>query len=188
MKFQKEQIQKAVLVGMLGVGGLWYYAYEMMGPLAERRTKAEQEIASLEGKIKEAKTQITRGSTIEAGDTNAAAARGIYAAMRAKIPDGQPVAWLPTRLSDFFVRQGIAKPAFHCNIETAGMEFPGYKTSSWTIEIPGVGFATLGAALAGLENQEGLMQITSLQIDAMAKEPESSHAKLLISTLVKSEK
>ena len=188
MKFSKEQIQKAILAAVFVIGGLCYYALEMVGPLAKREAAAIKEIAALEPKIRDAKSKIARTNSIEAGDPNADAARKAYEVMRVKIPSGQPVAWFPTRLSEFFKKQGISKQNFRCNPEPAEPNFPGYKASSWNIEFPSVGFAPLGVALAGLENQEGLMQITHLQIDATAKDAENHHAQIVISTLVKNEK
>ncbi len=188
MKFTKEQIQKAVLIVILIAGGLWYYAFEMLGPLGKREAATIKEIATLEPKLREAKSKIVRTNAIEAGDAHAAEAQRIYAVMRAEIPNGQPVAWLPTRFAEFFKQQGIGKPLFRCNPDPAESDFPGYKISSWTLEFPSVGFVALGMALAGLENQEGLMQVTNLQIDSVLANPEVRHAQITISTLVKNEK
>jgi len=189
MKFTKEQIQKAVLATLLCGGGLYYYTFEMIGPLAKREAAAIKEIATLEPQIKAAKSKIIHTNAIEAGDAHAAEAKRAYAVMKVKIPGGQPVAWLPTRFAEFFKQQGITKPTFRCNPEPNEADFPGYKGSSWTIDLPGVGFAALGEALAGLENQEGLMQITNLQIDsAVTTDAEIHHAQFTITTLVKSEK
>jgi len=188
MKWNKEQIEKVALATMLCLGSLYYYTFEMLAPLNKREAAATKEIAALEPKIREAKSKIVRTRAIEAGDTHAAEAQRVYALMTKKIPRGQPVAWLPTRFTDFFKQQGIGKPLYRVNPEPAELNIPGYKDSSWTLELPGVGFAALGAALAALENQEGLMQITNLQIDPTATSPEIHHAQLTISTLVKSEK
>ena len=188
MKFTKEQIQKAVLAAMLCGGGLWYYAFEMLEPLAKREAAALKETAALEPQIKEAKSKIVRTNAIEAGDVHAAEAKRAFAAMKAKIPGGPPVAWLPTRFGEFFKQRGIGKPTFRGNPEPTEPEFPGYKGSSWTIDLPGVGFAAFGDALADLENQEGLMQITNLLIESAATNPEIHHTQITISTLVKSEK
>lgn len=188
MKFTKDQIQKAILAVILCCGGLWYYVYEIIEPLAKRETVARQAITTFEGQIKEAKSKILRTSAIESGDIHAAEAQRVYAVMKAKIPNGQPVAWLPTRLGEFFKQRGIGKPTFRGNSGSNDCEFPGYKTSSWAIELPSVGYSAFGEAVADLENQEGLMQITGLQIDSLPGEAELHHAQLTISTLVKSEK
>jgi len=188
MKLTKEQIQKAVLAVMLCGGGLYYYSAEMLEPLTKREAAAVKEIATLEPQIKDARSKIAHANAVAAGDTHAVEAQRAYAVMKAKIPGGQPVAWLPTRFTEFFKQQGIGKPLFRSNPEPGEADFPGYKVSSWTLEFPNVGFAALGGALAELENQEGLMQITSLQIDTLATNLEVHHAQLTISTLVKSEK
>jgi len=188
MKWNKEQLEKVGLATVFCLGGLYYYTFEMLAPLDKRETAATKEIASLEPKIRDAKSKIARVRAVEAGDAHASEAQRVYTIMKAKIPVGQPVAWLPTRFTEFFKQQGIGKPIYRANPEPTELHFPGYKASCWTMELPGVGFAALGAALASLENQEGLMQITNLQIDPIATSPEIHHAQLTISTLVKSEK
>lgn len=188
MKFNKDQVQKAVLLGMIGAGFIYYYCSEMLGPLSLRATRAASESADLEKKIGDAKPKIAHIAAVEAGDANAAAARQAYAAMQVGIPSGEPIAWFPTRLTEFFRKQGIPKQNFRCNPDPALPQFPGFKPSCWTIELPGVDFTTLGKALAALENQEGLIQITALQIEASPKEPDRHHAQLTVTTLVKSGK
>ena len=188
MKFNKELIQKAVLAAMFCAGGLWYYATEMLGPLTKRQGEAKKEITALEPKLKDAKSKILHTNAIQAGDTHAMEAQRAFAVLKAKIPGGQPVAWLPTRFAEFFKQQGIGKPTFRSNPKPSESDFLGYTGSSWTIDLSNVGFAAFGRALAALENQEGLMQITNLQLDSVATAPEIHHAQLTISTLVKSEK
>jgi len=188
MKFNKDQIQRAVLLGMVSVGCLYYYSAEMLGPLSLRADRATKETGELEKKINEAKPKIAHSAAVEAGDVNAAAAREAYAVMQSSIPSSDPIAWFPTRLTEFFIKAGISKQNFRCNPDPAEPKFPGFKTSCWMIELPGVDFATLGKALAALENQEGLIQITNLQIEAAVKEPDRHHAQLTVTTLVKSDK
>lgn len=188
MKINKDQVQKAVLVGMVAASCLYYYSAEMLGPLTVRDATATKDIGELETKINAAKPKIARTAAMEAGDVNAAVARDAYTVMQAGIPSGEPIAWFPTRLTEFFRKVGIPKQNFRCNLDPAEPKFPGFKTSSWMIELPGVDFATLGRAVAALENQEGLLQITNLQMEASAKEPDRHHAQLTVSTLVKSDK
>lgn len=188
MKLNKENIQKAVLAGILVAGGLCFYFFEVMAPLAVKEKALAGDIARLEGKIKEARTKIAQTRAIESSDIYAELARKTYEVMQAKIPSGQPVAWLPTRLGEFLKRQGIAKQGFRMNTATGDPGLPGYQLSSWTIDFPGINFGLFGKSVAALENQEGLIQITALQVDATAKEPELSRAQITFSTFVKSEK
>lgn len=185
MKLNKDQVRKAALVGLCAAGALYYYGVEMLGPLSAKASKAGKACDELRQKIDEARPKINRVAAVEAGDPNAAAAREIYAAMDACIPSSDPIAWFPTRLTGLFRAAGIPKQNYRCNAASASPQFPGYKPSNWSIELPGVDFVTLGKSLAALENQEGLIQITGLQVEATLKEPDKHHAQLTLSTLVK---
>jgi len=188
MKLTKDQIQKAVLAVMLAGGGLYYYTAEMIGPLAARETKALKEMAALEPQIKKAKTQLSRTQAVETSDPHADEARRVLGVMRAKIPDAPPVAWFPTRVEALLKQQGVAKPVFHPSTVRKNPGFQGFDEAAWSIDLPQVTFTTLGRALGGLENQEGLLQITQLQIKTVIKDPEVHYAQITISTLVKKEK
>jgi hypothetical protein len=188
MKLNKDQIQKAALAVILAGGGLFYYTSEMIGPLAAREAKALNDMAALEPQIKKAKTQLARTSAIESGDPHADEARRVLGVMRTKIPDAPPVAWFPTRLEAFLKQQGVAKPVFRPNTDRKNPGFPGFEEATWSIELPQMTFTSLGRAVAGLENQEGLLQISQLQIKTATKEPETHYAQITISTLVRSEK
>jgi hypothetical protein len=59
------------------------------------------------------------------------------------------------------------------------------KSRKWTIDIPQSGFNQLGIALAGLENDEKLLEITSLQITAQPDNPEKQHVAMTVVTLIK---
>ena len=169
------------------VGGFYYYFSELLGPLSAHEAAIEKEIPTLENQLKEARIQINRTRSIEAADANAVSARECFAVMKSTIPEGSPLAWLPQRFSDYFKRQGIAKATFRFNAEAAEPDLPGYKNSVWTIDLPRVEFLPLGIAVAGLENQEGLLQITNVQV--MTAGPASAdptqHAQLTVSTVVK---
>ncbi|XHR26944.1 MAG: hypothetical protein ACFUZC_13440 [Chthoniobacteraceae bacterium] len=189
MKLSKEIVQK-IFLGVLFAGcGVYYYTSELVGPLAVRETKALAEIKSLEGKIKDGKAKISQQRALEASDPYAEQAQKVLAAMKSGIPSAQPVAWLPTRLGAFFKGEGIPKQSYRP--DTAAPNDPGlsgYQLSSWTVEIPSVSYGIFGKALAGFENQDGLCQVTALQINAVAKDPESHNAQITFSTFVKSEK
>ncbi|MDD5350691.1 MAG: hypothetical protein PHQ12_10820 [Chthoniobacteraceae bacterium] len=188
LNLSKDQIQKTALAAMVAVGCLFYYFSEMIGPLAERETRAQKEMAALDPKIKKAKMQISRTQAVEKADPHAEEARRVLDAMRAKIPDMPPVAWFPTRLEAFLKQKGIAKPVFRAGTERKDPGIPGFEEASWSIELPQATFPVLGQALAALENQEGLLQITQLQIKPAAKEPDVHYAQITISTLVKRDK
>ena len=185
MKINKEQLQKIFLISLLAIGGLYCYFDMLLGPLARQEEAALKRIEELQPKIMEAKKQLNRTHSIEEGDQNVGRARQIMEVIKASIPEGASVAWFPSRLSDFFSRQGIKKPLYRLNSETPDADLPGYKDSFWSIEIPKIQFAALAIAIAGLENQEGLLQIRNLQIEATPIDVQFQRAQLTISTLVK---
>ncbi|MEI6349575.1 MAG: hypothetical protein WCP06_00545 [Verrucomicrobiota bacterium] len=185
MKTNKEQIQKFFLIALLAFGGLYCYFDLLINPLEKRETAALKRMEELEPKIKEAKRQLNRTRAVEESDVNAVRARQILDVMKASIPAGASVAWLPPKLSEFFARQGVKRPLFRLNSETSDPDMPGYKASFWGIEIPKIEFAALAIAIAGLENQEGLLQIRNLQIDAVPLDVQFQRAQVTISTVVK---
>ena len=185
MKFNKEQAQKFFLIALVALGGLYCYFDLLLGPLSKTEKLATAQIEDLGPKIQKAKKQIVQIRGIEEGDVNAAAAREIREAMKTSIPDGASVTWLPPRLAEFFTRQGIQKPIFRINSETPEADIVGYNTSLWTIDIPKIEFVPLGIALAGLENQEGLLQVVNIQIEASSTDPQFQKVQLTVSTIAK---
>ena len=185
MKFNKENGQKIFLAAILLLGGLYYYFSELLGPLNAREVSMGKQIPALDEQLKQARSQLTRTHSIEVSDVNALAAKECREVMKTTIPEGSSLAWLPQRLSDWAKRQGLFKPSFRFNAESAEPGIPGYKNSFWTIELPKAEFASLGVAIAALENQEGLLQITSVQIVSPQADELAQHAQLTISTIVK---
>ena len=186
MKLNKDNGQKLFLAALLVFGGFYYYFSELLGPLSARETAIAKETPGLEGQIKAAKSQISRTRGVEASDPNAVAARECFDVMKATIPEDSSLAWLPQRLSDFFKRQGVQKASMRLNAQEPTSDIAGYMSAVWTIDIPRIEYVPLAIAIAGLENQEGLLQITNLQIASTPLVDEQyQHAQLTISTVVK---
>lgn len=181
----KDQISKIFLGAILACLALYGYFGLLLGPLSTRESGAQSQIKKLEPQIKDAKSQINRTRAVESGDANAAAAHEIFEVMKASIPEGASVAWFPQRLSEFFKRQGIQKVTYRLSGEAQDSDISGFKNSSWEIDIPEVAFFPAAVAIAGLENQEGLLQITNLQIGTIPANPEVQRVKLTLSTIVK---
>ena len=60
-----------------------------------------------------------------------------------------------------------------------------FRNGEWTLELPPASINQLGIVLAGLENEEKLMEITHLAISTQADAPEKQHASLNVVTLLK---
>ncbi len=188
MKVSKENLQKIFLGAVVCLGGVYYYFNEMLAPLDKQEQTAQGQIRDLEKKIKVARAKIAQAKDLEAANAKDEVARRAFDVMQAKIPTGQPVAWLPTRWGEFFKAQGLPKQTYHSNDAAADLGIPGFIASSWTIDIPSVAFPAFGKAVAGMENQDGLCQITKFQINTASVDPENHRAQITFSTFVKSEK
>ncbi len=185
MNLTKEQLQKAALGVVLVLVALYAYFSMLLGPLGAREKRAQKAMDALAPKMKEANTQITRTRSIEAEDPFGAAAGIAREAMATRIPDGAAIVWLPQRLSEFFHSQGIKKITSKAEAEQDDLSLPGYRLSTWQVNIAEVEFVPFAAAIAAMENQEGLAQITSLRIETNAANVQFQNASLKFSTLVK---
>jgi hypothetical protein len=163
MKLSKDQIQKIVLGAMMFIGIIYAYFEFLLGPLTTAREGAIKETEAIAPKIAAARAQIAKTKGIEA---KAPASQKLIAQVTAMIPQGAPVAWVPTRLADVFKRAGVEKSTARMAGEPAEKELTGFGRCAWAVEIPRVEFLTFARALAELENSEPLMEVQTLEIDA----------------------
>lgn len=182
MKLAKDELQKLALSTLLFIGLLYCYFSMMLGPLNARERQTRKSIAELSPQIEEAKKQIKRTATIE---TQTPATLETLEQIKGMIPEGAPVAWFPPRMTEFFKRQGIEKCAARLSGEIPGTDIPGFRRLVWSIDLPKVEFVPLAIALAGLENEEPLLEITNLQVEANGTDPQFQHAVLTVHTIVK---
>src|SRR5438067_1457951 len=182
MKLGKEEIQKIVLGAILLAGLIYCYFAMLLGPLSTGQVKAQKTIATLEPQIAEAKKQVQK---TEAVKKQAPAANAVMEQLKAGIPEGAPVAWFPPRMSDFFKRQGIDKTMTRLTNELPEKDLPGFRKLVWTIDLPKVEYASLGIALAALENEEPLLQVAGISIEASKDDPQFQHATMTVATIVK---
>lgn len=183
MKFGKEEIQKMFLGGLLLVGVVYSYFNLLLGPLEKQQAIARKSIAELEPTINAARLQIKKTANLEAA---APASTATMASVTTMIPEGSPVAWVPPRISEFFKKQkGEAKAATRMNAEYEDKDLPGFRRISWSVDLPRVDFATFGAALAQLENEEPLFHVASLQVDTSRDEVDAQHVLLTVNNIVK---
>jgi hypothetical protein len=182
MKLSKDQIKKLGLSAIF-VGALLYGYFSMMlGPLSAREARTRGAIAALTPKVTEAKKQIQKTSGLEA---QAPPAQGVMDELKASIPEGAPVAWFPPRVAEFFKRHGIDKTLTRLTNEFPEKDLAGFRRLVWTIDLPRVEFIPLGIAVAGLENEEPLLQVTNVSVEASKEDPQYQHAVLTVATLVK---
>jgi len=183
-KLTKDQIQKMALSAVGFVILLYVYFSFFLGPLAKSRNAAEANIASLQAKLAGSKTEMTRAATLEKEATDATTR---YAALQALSPEGAPIAWFPPRIKAFFANQQIDKVTTKPD-GAAGVykqaELAEWSKFSWQIDLPQTDFATVGKAVAALENNEPLLSISKLSIRAATEDAQFQQVVLSATTAI----
>jgi len=182
MKLEQAQIKKIGLsVAVLAVLLYVYFAF-LLGPLQQAVHNQTSGIASLEPQIADAKKQISKTAELE---KQAPQATAFLNNLKNSIPDGAPIAWFPPKMADFFRSHGIGKCTTHLISESAD-PMPGFRKLVWSVDVPKAEFIPLGVAISSLENEEPLLNILNVSIDAAREDAQYQHATLILSTLVKS--
>jgi hypothetical protein len=182
MKLGKEEIQKLTLGILMLIGVIYSYFDMLLFPELKKQDAIRKNIASLTPEIAKAKEQIKRTQDLE---KTAPEKTQVVPQVESMIPDGAPVAWFPPRVGDLFKREGIDKVAAKMNTETPEKELPGFRRLAWTIDFPKVDFVSYGRALCALENDEPLIEVTSLSLEPSPEDVESQHALITVNNLVK---
>lgn len=181
MKLGKDEIQKIALSSLLLIGLLYCYFALLLGPLSKREAQVKEDIKALTPQIDTAKKQIAHTASLEKEEP---ANNVVLDQIKGLIPDGAPVAWFPPRIADFFKRQGIEKCSARLTNELPLKDVPGFRKLVWSIDVPKVGFIPLAIALSGLENEDPLLEISNLQVEANSTNPELQHVVLTANTIV----
>ena len=182
MKLGKEEIQKIFLATLLVFGVIYSYFNLLLGPLTKHQEALQKSVTALGPEIAAAKLQIQRTRELEAG---APARMTTTKQVTAMMPEGSPVAWFPPRLAEFFKKQGLEKSSTRLQSEAVDKEMVGFRKLSWGIDLPKVGFVPFATAVASLENEEPLVEINSLQLDASREDVEMQHALITVTNIVK---
>ncbi len=182
MKLTREQIQKIVLGVMMFCGIIYSYFEFLLGPLSSSREASLKETEALVPKIAAARTQIAKTKAIE---EKAPASKLLLEQVRAMIPQGAPIAWVPTKLTELFKREGVEKSTARMAGEPPERELTGFGKCSWAVEIPRVEFLTFARAVSVLENSEPLMEIQALDIEAGRDNVQFQRVSLILHNIVR---
>src|SRR5471032_1657821 len=184
IKLDKDQQKKVALSTMLLLGTIYCYFTFLLNPLRASEVAAEAESAGYAKKIAEADQKMRGFNSLKA---QAAEAGELVAQVNAFIPTGAPIAWFPPRIRAFFDRQGLKGSVVRLRAtERPELELnKGFTSGTWIIDLPQTSFFPLGIALAGLENEEYLLEIVDLKIGARAETPEFQSVTLEAATLLK---
>lgn len=182
MKLTKDQTQKIALGVLMMIGVVYSYFDFLLGPVQRGRAVANTNTDGLEPQIAAANGQIARAVTIE---TQSPEAMRIVKQVEAMIPEGSPVAWFPPRLTEFFKKKGMDRVAARVNNDSLDKDYVGFRRVNWGVELPRVDFMAFAAAIADLENEEMLLEIQSLDIEAGRDEAQMQRVNLVLNNLVR---
>lgn len=182
MKLEQAQIKKIAIGVVVFVGLLYGYFAFLLDPLEQSERNAKSGIETVVPQIAGGKEQIAKTAELEMQAPDATA---FLTNLKNNIPDGEPIAWFPPKMAAFFRSRGIDKCTTRILSETPDT-LPGFRKIVWTIDFPKVEFVPLGIAISTLENNEPLLDVLNLSIDATREDAQYQHATLIVSTLVKS--
>lgn len=180
-KLTKDQLQKLVLSVVGFVALVYVYFAFFLGPLNRSRAQMLGKMNDLQTKIGSSKSEMVKASKLE---TQAGAATTRYAALKGLSPEGAPIAWFPPRMKMFFSNYNIEKVTarLDSNSTFKEPELAAWMRYNWMIEIPQTDFVSAGTAIAALENSEPLMELTRINIKALADAPQFQQVTLSAST------
>ena len=181
MKLTKDQIQKIGLGVMMLFGVVYAYFEFLLTPLSAARTAAIKDADALDPKIDAARAQIAKTAGLEKKSPEA---KQVLEQVKGMIPDGSPVAWVPTKLSEIFKRDGVEKVTARMVGEVPEKDLHGFSRYSWSVDVPSVEFVALGNAVSALENLEPLMDIQALEIEAGREAVQFQRAAFTLNNLV----
>lgn len=182
MKFGKEEIQKIILGALMFSGVVYSYFFLLLGPLSKHQEALQKSVVALGPEIAAAKAQIQRTKELEAG---APLRMATMKQVTAIMPDGSPVAWFPPRMGEFFKKQGLEKSTTRLQSEAPDKEMIGFRRIAWSIDLPKAGFVAFATALATLENEDPLIEVTTLQFDCSREDVEAQHVVLIVTNIAK---
>jgi hypothetical protein len=182
-KLTKDQVQKLAFSALGFVFLLYVYFTFFLGPLNRSRAAMLVTIQDRQSKLDASKDEMNKAVSLE---RQAITATSRFAALRALNPEGAPIAWFPPRVKAFFAQQQIDKAVARLDKSTVfkEAELSGWTKYNWLIDLPQADFASLGTAIAELENTEPLLSITRLHIQTLANQPQFQHIELAAASII----
>lgn len=182
-KLNRDQIQKVALSAVGFIFLLYVYFNFFLGPLNRSRNTAIDAIKDRQSKLDSSKSDMNKAAVLE---QKAKAATTRFAALKTLNPEGAPIAWFPPRIKVFFANQQIDKAVARLENNTVFKqpELSAWTRYSWSIDLPQADYATLGKAIAELENSEPLLSVTKLSIHALPDQPQFQQVVLMASNII----
>lgn len=179
----KDQIQKLALSTIGFVVLVYVYFNFFLGPLNTSRNSMLASINDLQKKVGSSESEMAKASNLE---RQASSATIHFAQLKALSPGGAPIAWFPPRIKGFFGNQQIDKAVARLgnSIDPKEPELSDWSKYSWLITLPEADYATLGKAIAGLENTEPLLSIDKINIRALPDQPQFQQVEIVATNVI----
>ena len=183
LNLSKDQIQKLGLSTMGFIVLVYVYFSFFLGPLNKSHDTMQATITDLQNKVAGSKNEMAKATNLE---KQASAATTRYAALTNASPEGAPIAWFPPRMKIFFSNLQIDKTTARLenSVPYKEADLSGWMRYNWTIDLPQTDFATLGKAVAELENNEPLLSINRINIHTTVEDPQFQQVTLTVSTAI----
>lgn len=176
-----EDIKKLSLSALAVAGGLYAYFAYLITPMGAKIAASHAAIDQLGPEIEGARKLIAETQVLE---QKGPAATETFEEIKSLIPAGAPVAWFPPRIVEFLRRQGVEAVGVRLDNEMPLPDLDGFRRLQWTIDLPKVEFIPLAIAISGLENEEPLLSVQTVRIDASASDLQHPSATLIVSTII----
>lgn len=181
--FKKDQVKKISLSAMGFVFLLYVYFSFFLGPLNRSRDGMLARMKEKQTSLDSSKGEMSKASTLE---QQAKTATTRFAALKALNSEGAPIAWFPPRIKVFFANRQIDKAL--ARLENSNPlkepELAGWMKYNWMIDIPQADYASLGKAIADLENAEPLLSITKVTIHAQPEQDPYQSVDLVVTNFI----
>jgi hypothetical protein len=183
LNLTKDQIQKLALSTMGFIVLVYVYFSFFLGPLNKSHDTMQATITDLQNKVAGSKNEMAKATNLE---KQASAATTRYAALTNTSPEGAPIAWFPPRMKLFFSNLQIDKTTakLEGSVPYKEADLSGWLRYNWILDLPQTDFATLGKAVAELENTEPLLAINRINIHATTEDPQFQQVTLTVSTAI----
>jgi hypothetical protein len=183
LNLTKDQIQKLALSTMGFIVLVYVYFSFFLGPLNKSHDTMQATISDLQNKVAGSKNEMVKATNLE---KQASAATTRYAALTSASPEGAPIAWFPPRMKLFFSNLQIDKTTARLDgsVPYKDADLSGWMRYNWMLDLPQTDFATLGKAVAELENTEPLLAINRINIHATTEDPQFQQVSLTVSTAI----
>ncbi len=180
-KFTKENTQRLVLAGLTFIILIVFFQSFLLGPAFKSIRNSSAELERVNSELAKAKSMKTRIANMQ---KQVEQVSELEKTLFVNQPAGDPIAWFPPRVENFFKKVGI-QYCLATLSSPSDEEIPGLRTYRCTVEFPEVSFMIFGVALAAFENHDNLVEVRDLAITSQSDNPALQRVTLTLRVILK---